>query len=284
MKLTRFTCAVFIFLSTAGSAFSQIERKRVNPDAPVEETFWGNQIVGLSTVENLSANNLNVTIFHSFGVISNNTLQNFFGLDISPNVRLGLDYGVTDNWMIGIGRTTLDKVVDIRTKVALLRQTQTKSTPLSISLKGDVGLSTEENGRPVGDDLNFFVSLPVASKISEKLSFQIAPMFSHFNSVNKIIGQENDHFAIALAGEWHISDRYALNAEYYPVFGKRGAGTSNAFALGLNIETGGHVFQIFLASSNGTTEQYIISRNTNQFWEGDFRIGFNINRVFWLGK
>ncbi|MDZ7714894.1 MAG: DUF5777 family beta-barrel protein [Balneolaceae bacterium] len=261
-----------------------MERERVNPDGPVEATFWGSQIVGLGTVETLPAQNLNATIFHSFGILTNNTLQNFFGLDIAPNVRLGLDYGITDYWTIGIGRTTLDKVVDIRTKLSLIRQTKTNSTPLSIGIKGDVGLSTEENQRPIADDLNFFISLPIAKKFSNKVSLQIAPMYSHFNSVNTVIGLKKNHFAVALAGEWHISDRYALNAEYYPVFGSRSNGTTNALALGLNIDTGGHVFQIFLASSNGTTEQYIISQNTNNFFDGDFRIGFNINRVFRLGK
>lgn len=284
MKFYGSLFGIMLFFMATNPVFAQIERERVNPDGDVEETFWGNQIVGLSTVENLSARNLNVTIFHSFGIISNNTLQDFFGLDISPNVRLGFDYGITDRWMLGIGRTTLDKVVDLRTKFSLLKQTKTNSIPFSISLKGDIGLSTEENNQPVADDLNYFVSLPLAKKFSEHISLQLTPMFSRFSSVNEIIGQKKDHFAVALAGEWHISERYALNAEYFPVFGSRSNGTTNAFALGLNIETGGHIFQLFFASSNGTTEQYIISRNTERFWEGNFRIGFNINRVFLLGK
>jgi hypothetical protein len=85
---------------------------------------------------------------HSFGIATNRPLRNFFGLDISPNVRLGLDYGITDDWSIGIGRTTFDKIIDARTKIALLRQTREAGSPLSPSLKGNVALATQENNQP----------------------------------------------------------------------------------------------------------------------------------------
>lgn len=261
-----------------------MERERVNPGGPVEETFWAPNLIGMETVENISAQNLNVTIMHSFGILTDRTLQDFFGLDDPPNVRLGLDYGITDKWSLGIGRTTFRKVVDLRSKLTVLRETKDGSVPLSLSLKGDIGLTTQENNRPISDDLNYFISLPIAKKFNDRLSLQAAPMYSHFNTVSSFDNEKNDLFALGLGGEYHLSRRYALMAEYYPVLSERNPGTKNAFALGLNIETGGHVFQLFFASSNWHTEQYVISTNDEDFWAGDFRFGFNVNRIFTIGK
>lgn len=263
---------------------AQMERERVNPDQPVGETFWAPNIVGMATVEQLPANNLNVTIMHSFGIISNRTIPNFFGLDVPPNVRLGLDYGLTDNWSAGIGRTTFEKVVDLRTKLQLLRQTPSGDTPLSLSLKGDIAVTTQENLRPFADDVNFLVAVPLARKFNSAFSLQLSPMLAHFNSAEDLGGDINNLFGVGVGTEIHLSDRYALSAEYYPVFGDRPDGTRNAFALGMNIETGGHVFQLFFASSQWHTEQYIMSRNRDDFWAGDFRFGFNVNRVFFIGR
>lgn len=280
-KILPLFCAA-IMLSNI--SYSQMERERVDPGGAIEETFWAPNLVGMETTENIAAQNLNVTIMHSFGILTNNTLQNFFGLDSPPNVRLGLDYGITDNWSLGIGRSTFQKVVDLRTKLSLLRQTKSGSIPLSLSVKGDIGLRTLENNRPIKDDLNYFLSVPVAKKLSDQFSLQVAPMYSHFNRVDETAGEKNDLFAIGLGGELHLSRRYALMAEYYPIVSERNPGTNNAFALGLNIETGGHVFQLFFASSNWHTEQYVMSDNRDEFWAGDFRFGFNVNRIFSIGK
>lgn len=284
MRIFKILLLFLSFLLYQSQANAQMERERVNPGGPVAETFWAPNLIGLETTEQISGGNLNVTIMHSFGIVTSRTLQNFFGLDIGPNVRLGIDYGISDKWSIGIGRMTDRKVVDARTKLKLLHETKDGSVPLSISLKGDLGLITQENNRPVKDDLNYLLSLPVAKKISDALSLQAAPLIAHFNHVNGISETENSLFAIGLGGEYRLSRRFALTAEYYPVLGDRNPDTKNAFALGLNIETGGHVFQLFFASSSWHTEQFILSRNDQDFWAGDFRFGFNVNRIFSLGN
>lgn len=284
MRLIKLLLSFSILFLVYNMSYAQMERERVNPGGVIQETFWAPNLVAMETTENISAKNLNVTIMHSFGILTERTLQNFFGFDISPNVRLGLDYGITDRWSIGIGRTTFDKVVDLRSKITLFRQTKDGSVPLSLSLKGDIGLTTRENNRPISEDLNYLISVPISKKISETISLQVAPMYAHFNNISGIIARENDAFTLGLGGEYHISRRYALIAEYYPVLSETESDIKNAFSLGLNIETGGHVFQLFFASSQWHTEQHVISTNTDNFWAGDFRFGFNVNRIFTLGS
>lgn len=271
---------ICLFLQN-GAAAQKMERVSADIPEDVVEVFWAPNLAGMNTVETVSKNNLNVTVMHNFGILTDEPLQNFFGFDFGPNVRLGIDYGITDSWSVGIGRTSFDKVVDLRTKLRVFRQAR-RAVPISISIKADVALTTLENGRPVRDDLSYFVSLPVAKKIGEALSLQVAPMYSHFNGIMAGSGQQKDIFALGVGGEWHLSRRFALMAEYYPILSRRNPGTENAFALGLNIETGGHVFQLYLASSQWHTEQYILARNKESFWAGDFRFGFNVNRLFSL--
>lgn len=280
MLIKSFTTLSFLFLIGYHCSYAQMERKRVQVNGPVEETFWSQSIVGMGTVETMPANNLNVTIMHAFGLATNRPVQNFFGLDNPPNVRLGMDYGITDNWTLGIGRTTFQKVIDLRSKLALMRQTTSGSDPISLTLKGDIALVTQEDGLPISDDMSYLLAPIVGSKFNDHLSLQAEPMYAHFNSFDN---EARDLFALGLGGEYHLSRRYALSFEYFPVLGDRIEGTKNAFAVAFNIETGGHVFQLFLASSDWTTEQYIIARNDVNFWAGDFRFGFNVNRVFMLG-
>lgn len=277
----KFWIITIICIAFANTGNAQMKRKRAQTGGAVEETFWAPNLIGMGTVKTVGGGNLNVTIMHNFGIATDEPLKNFFGIDLGPNVRLGIDYGITDHWSIGIGRTTFEKVVDMRTKIAVLRQQKDGSIPLSIAVKADAGLITLENNRPIKDDLNYLLSLPIARKFGDRLSLQLAPMYAHFNAVTQR-APEHNLFALGAGMEIQLSRRFALMGEYYPVLGDRNPGTNNAFALGLNIETGGHVFQVYFASSQWHTEQQVIALNEEQFWAGDFRFGFNINRLFTL--
>ena len=107
-----FLCCLLLSPAVRGQ---KIERHRAAANGGAEELFWAPNIIGMGTVETLAAGNLNVTIMHNFGILTDRTLQDFFGFDVPPNVRLGIDYGITKNWSVGIGRSTFDKVVDFRT-------------------------------------------------------------------------------------------------------------------------------------------------------------------------
>jgi hypothetical protein len=61
-------------------------------------------------------------------------------------------------------------------------------------------------------------------------------------------------------------------------------GTHNSLAVGVDIETGGHVFQLHFTNSTGMTERTFISETTGQWSKGDIRFGFNISRIFNIGK
>lgn len=258
-------------------ADAQLSRERVETDEPVYNVFWAPENIGISTVRNISKNNLNTTIKHTFGQVSRGVEQ-FFGLDDGANTRIGLDYGIHDRFSVGIGRMTFNKIVDLRGKVNILRQTTTGSTPFDLAVKFSTGINTTSGiGLDFSERLSYFTSVMAARKF-KRLSMQITPMMAHFNSVND--GNPHQLFGLGVLVNYEFHDRFALSAEYLPVLGDRNAGTHDTFAVALNIDTGGHVFQIFFTTSQWHNEAYIMASNRDRFFDGDFRFGFNIHRVF----
>lgn len=259
-------------------AEAQLPRERTVTDLPVDNVFWATTNVGISTVHSINARDLNTSVAHTFGLVRRG-INHLYGLDDGANTRIGLDYGVTGNFSAGLGRMTFNKVVDIRGKYHILKQTTTGSMPVSLGIKASTGISTI-SGLEFQDRLSYFGSLMIARKFNG-FSSQLSPMLSYFNSPagsnpNQLIG-------LGVLSNYVISDRYSVSAEYLPVIGNRNDGTSDAMAVALNIDTGGHVFQIFLTSSQWHNEPFIMANNRDRFWEGDLRLGFNIHRVFGLG-
>jgi hypothetical protein len=261
-------------------AEAQLTRERTVTDQNVDRIFWAPVAIGQSTVQNLDGNNLMSSVVHTFGLTSGG-IDTFFGLDNGANTKLNIDYGFTDRFSVGIGRMTFNKIVDLRTKVNLLQQTETGSMPLDVAVKGSIGINTLSGlGYTFNDRLSYFASVMAARKI-DRFSFQLSPMIAHFN--NPVFGNAGQLYGLGLLIHYEINERLSLNTEYLPVLGDRNARTADAMAIALNIDTGGHIFQLFLTSSQWHNEQFIMANNRDRFWEGDFRFGFNIHRVFGLG-
>lgn len=268
------------------SAFGQMERKRTVTDEPLE-VFLTMSLITMSTTSNLHKNNMNSTIMHNFGLVSTG-IEEFWGLDQGAAVRLGIDYGISDRLSVGIGRTSREDNVDLRFKYTLLQQMKSDKTPVEISLKGDLGINTQEERRfdfSFQDRLNMFGTIAVARRFSDQFSFQVSPMVSHFNTVViETVDQnpEHTHYGTGFGGEYRLNIKHSFSFEYFAVFGGRTNGTTNPMAVSWQIDTGGHVFQMFFMNGNWFTEQHLLARTTDDFFARDFRLGFNVNRVFGL--
>jgi hypothetical protein len=273
-------------LLPGGPALAQLPREPVQQDRPVYNVFWSGKNVGISTVRNPSQGSLNTSVLHTFGLVDGGPnrrgIEQFFGLDDGANTRIGLEYGISDRWSVGIGRMTFNKIVDINTKANILRQTTTDSMPLELAVKVMLGISTMPGlGLEFSDRLSYFTSVMIARKF-DRISLQLAPMVAHFNNTAEV--NPDQLFGLGIVANYEFNDRFSLGAEYLPVFGDRNAGTHDAMAVTLNIDTGGHIFQLFLASSQWHNEPFIMANNRDRFWKGDIRFGFNINRVFGIGR
>ncbi len=265
---------------------AQMERKRAFTDRPINDIFLSTRLAGTSTVTMMEKGDLNFMIMHNFGEISTG-IDNFYGIDGGANVRLAFDYGLTDKINIGIGRTSVDDNVDFTAKIALLQQMESDKIPVSIVLKGNLGITTEKSyDISFTERLNFLTSLMIARKFSKTLSVQVSPMFSHFNTMFPVANEEvyNSIFGLGINSRFKMDERNSISLEFLPVIGNSNSGVKNHIAIVYEKETGGHIFQVFLMSGRMFTEQHLLANNQIDFFNGDFRIGFNINRVFGLSK
>jgi hypothetical protein len=251
-------------------------------------TFKATRIVNGQSVENTAGGNLNFVIQHRFGKINEGWYQ-FFGLDQST-IRFGLEYGITDWLNIGVGRSSYLKTYDGYFKLKLLRQSSgTRTMPFTVSLYSNAAISSMKWSEPERENyfssrMTFATSLLLARKFNNAFSLQLTPSYVHRNLVDTREDQ-NDVFAIGVGGRIKITQRISFNGEYfYQLPGTNADMTFNSVALSIDIETGGHVFQIMATNSRSMIEQYFITDTTGDITKGDIYFGFNISRVFTLKK
>ena len=251
-------------------------------------TFKSTRISLGQSVENPPEGNLIFDVQHHFGP-ANIGFNDFFGLD-QAITRLGLQYGITDWLAVGIGRSTLEKTVNGWVKIKLLRQsTGEVNSPVSVSYFGDAALSTLKWADPVRTNyfssrLSYASQVLIARKLSNALSVQLSPTYIHRNLVEKTT-DDNDVLAMGAGGRVKLNNRVSLNVEYYYVLSAQTAKDyNNSLTLGFDIETGGHVFQLFFTNSQGIIEEHFIPKTTGKWLNGDIHFGFNISRNFVLKK
>lgn len=256
-------------------------------------TFKASRIINGHSIEQMKEKQLDFRISHRFGTL-NSGLYGLFGLDES-HIHFSLEYGLKDWLALGAGRASQNKTYDGFAKVRLLRQSSgEKFMPVHLSYFSSVEMNTLKfPERPEGTS-NYFSSrlafvnqLLIARKFNENLSVQLTPTFIHRNLVKTEIDQ-NDIYALGVGGRYKLSKRLSLNAEYYYTYNPNAKSLEprpyNALSLGVDIETGGHVFQIMVTNSQGMREGSFIPQTTGTWLDGDIHLGFNISRVFAFNK
>lgn len=256
----------------------------------VTATFKGTRLINLHTIESVGKRGLDFRISHRFGDLNSGT-ANAWGLDGPANIRLSLEYSPDGRLMIGIGRSSYQKMADGFLKYRLFRQTINNSIPISITLFSGIynNFINEKNTKPeerryndYQNRLSYVHQIIFGRKFSPNFSFQVAPTFVHYNLVEKSTDQ-NDIFLITAATRIKFTKRQALTFEYcYRLNQYSSEKLYDSMSLGYEIETGGHVFQVHVTNSFGIADNQFLT-GTQSTWEnGGIRIGFNISRVFTL--
>ncbi len=250
-------------------------------------TFKTTRVVSGHSIENPANGVLLFTISHHFGRL-NQGAYDFFGLD-QATIRLGLEYGINDRLSVGIGRSTYQKTFDGFLKVKLLRQsTGVRNMPLSVSLFSSSDLFSlkwqdTERSNYFSSRLSFVNQLLIARKFSESFSVQLTPSYIHKNLV--VEKGTNDNFAIGISGRYKITKRLSINMEYFHNLpGYVADNFENPLAVGVDIETGGHVFQLHFTNAQPMFERAFITETMGKWDNGDIYFGFNISRVFTIKK
>lgn len=284
---------IFILISILASAQDDLLNELTKEPVANETiaTFKGSRIINLQSVETRPKGTLEFIFSHRFGRI-NQGAYTLWGLD-DAYVRLGLEYGITDKLGVGLGRNSIDKSFDAFMRYKVLAQ-QPGKMPVTVTALGTLNYRSspkkDESIVPImaKDRISYVGQLLIARKFTPGLSLQVNPIFVHRNTVDQQV-ENNDDFALGIAGRQKISRSMALTAEYLvrlnhkennaPVYERY-----NAIGFGLDIETGGHVFQLIFTNSLGLIERAVVAETSGNFWDGDIHFGFNVTRTFQLSR
>mgnify|MGYP003460470835 FL=1 len=255
----------------------------------VTGTFKATHIINTQSVETPAKGVLLFMIMHRFGKINEGGYE-LFGLD-NATMRMGFDYGLTNELTVGIGRSTFQKTYDGYLKGKLLRQSEGPGGRIPFSVTALAGIaytSLRYSDKPYLNAryrTNYTLQLLVARKISRNLSLQLSPAWLHYNLV-PAVADKNDVFVLGIGGRMKITKRSSINVEYnyLPDNQVNSFKVYNSLSAGFDIETGGHVFFFFVTNSQGMVEPLFLGRTTGSWGKGDIYFGFNISRSFNLAK
>jgi hypothetical protein len=260
-----------------------LEKEAPDTESTVSATFKGTRIVNGHSIENRKNKELEFIIAHRFGRV-NTGFEELFGLD-QANIRFALEYGLTDDLTAGLGRSSFEKTYDGYLKYSLLKQkTGANSFPFAVSLFGSIAAKSQKaipgEERTFAESLFYVGQVLIAKKVNSAFSLQLTPTYVHRN-LTAIDADPHDIFALGFGTRVKVSKRVSLNAEYYQQFDKlESINARNSLAFGVDIESGGHVFQIILSNAITMVEKSFITETTGNFFGGDIHLGFNLSRTF----
>ena len=318
MKLTRFTLISrvigLILVLKSQIIYSQItdtnkvdvetydfENLESEFNASEIETFGNTRIINGHSVETLKKGVLEFRIEHKFGDIAgdNGGVQTFYGLHNSTDIRFAFEYGITDKFMIGLGRSKgtagladfgspYKSLLDGFVKYRLLHQKENTS-PISLAFLATSSYtymkqsSDPSNVASFPKQLNRFAyvsQINIARKFGKKISLAIIPTYVYRNFVSDY--DINGMFSLGSAVRYSISDKIGVIVEYYQNFHSGDVRTTNKNSLGVAVEwnTFGHVFTVNLTNSVGFGETQFIPYTFQDWYKGQFRLGFCISRKY----
>ncbi|MEE2918585.1 MAG: DUF5777 family beta-barrel protein [Bacteroidota bacterium] len=289
MTTMRLFCAFMLSLAAMQPHVAQHLLDALNegvqePTLPVTATFKDTRIINVQSNETPAEGVLHFVIAHRFGTL-NSGIYELWGLD-NAQMRMALDYGITDRLALGVARNTYQKTFEANVKVRLLRQsTGPKAFPISVTwysvaMANGLQVSADAQPYPFSRRLSYVHQAVMARKMNNKLSLALVPSFVHRNFVEES-GDAHDLFLMGIGGRYKLRPRLSLNGEYHhfltPTFGDA---FSPSLSLGVDIETGGHVFQLHVTNARGMFERSFLAEPAGSWVTGDLYFGFNLSRVF----
>ncbi len=249
---------------------------------PVSATFKDTRIINAQSNETPGKNVLHFVIAHRFGQINEGAYA-LWGLD-NASMRMAFDYGITDRLAVGVARSTFQKTYEANVKWRALRQNSDNSIPVSVTLYSVAmanGLRWSDPTREnyFSSRLSYVNQAVIAKKWGSKLSLALIPSFIHRNLVESL-SDAHDQWTLGAGGRYKVTSRASINAEYHYALAGLPTDHVNSLSLGMDIETGGHVFQLHVTNSQGMFERAFLTETGGRWRDGALYFGFNLSRVF----
>ena len=290
---------VFIIIGYVFLSFSSIAQDDLllmldeNTETLTFATFKSKKIINLQSVEQSSKNELDFVISHRFGPL-NSGYSELYGLDVGT-MRMILDYGLTENISISLARSSSEKIIDASVKYRLLTQ-GFKNSPITISSYSSIFYDTlavkwwAVDSITSNKNIGFQQQILIATKVNSNLSLQLSPIYTNYYKCNQqdFTAKKINSWALGIGSRYKINRGVSINTEWVPVIMNdsyivhpfKNKDIINSFSIGVDIETGGHVFQLFATNSSRMSDKGFVNQNEDKWNEGGVYFGFNIARTF----
>lgn len=282
MKKFLLQLACFFLFAASASAqedlLSQLDSTQVQ-DTYATAAFKGLQVITMQSTKMPAKKEFYFVVSHRFGTVKGG-ISEFFGFD-DATTKIGGIYGLTDWLSVSGSRHTLSKVYEASVKYRLARQSDAFPFEIVGYNTLDINSQLKKDDYPkieFSDRLTYVSQLLVSRKLSERLSLELVPSFIHKNLYNPAIENDNQ-FAMGYGGRMKLTKRLSVNLEYAYNFDKPSF-YNNPLSVGLDVETGGHIFQLLFTNSQSMTESGYLTGAAGDWGKGDFFFGFNLYRVF----
>jgi hypothetical protein len=268
----------------------------VQENRKVFATFKSTYLINAQTNESVKAKTLDFRITHRFGDVAGTSggPHSLYGFDNANNIRFSFDYGVSDRLQLGFGRSKVQELLDGSIKYKIWEQRQ-KGLPLSVVAYANVALTPRKDFNKeftaFSDRLSYSYQIIFTSKVNERFSIGLIPTYLHRNFVQSGVNtnngahETNGMFALAAIGRLKVTHSLAVIAEYFYTFSEYRMNNSLSpyympLGVGIEIETGGHVFQINLTNTAGIVNNDFLVNSGDSWLKGQYKLGFTISRVF----
>jgi hypothetical protein len=252
-------------------------------------TFKATRIINVESSETVKKANLDFHITHLFGNVGNESgggIHTLYGFDQSNDIRLSFMYGITDRLNIGFSRLKRNEHLVGELKFKALEQTVDGKMPFTVTLYGNMAYTPKINPtlEKTAYRFSYFAQAIIAKKFSPHFSFEVLPSLLHRNLVEE--GDKNNLFSIAGGGRFKFTRSASLIADYVYTVGRPELSIPHyqPLGVGLEIETGGHVFSLMLTNASGILENDYIPNTVDNWGDGGFKFYFHISRMFTFAK
>ena len=270
-----------LFLYPQEDLLSEIDNG--NQDAAYEiAIFKGLKVINFESTKLVANKGFSFIVSHRFGTVKDG-FQNLFGLDQAVT-HLNFVYGISETVNISASRSSNQKIYELGSKIRLVKQRKGEN-PFNIVVYSSVLANTglDKDNLPKLEfkhRLSYVAQLLVSRKMNSKLSFILSPTFFHDNYISDDY-QNNSQYGIGFGGRYKIGKRWSLNTEYGVHLNRSNNSLyNNPFSIGVDLETGGHVFQLHFTNSQSMNTNGVFGTSTGDWTEGDVYFGFNLARSF----
>lgn len=270
-----------------------ISMAQMNGQDKVHQTFKDTRVINTHSVETLKKGILDFRISHRFGDFAGPAggWPTFYGLENATDILTGLEYGLTDNFMVGISRTKgsgpLRQNINGLFKYRVLKQDVEGSNPFSAAFVGTASYSTMQASTLIEKSvhrLSYNLQFLLARKFSERIALQLGAAWTYRNNV--LSNDKNDLPSLSAVLKYQFSKSFGLIIDAnFPISDLRTSENGYYYPLGIGFEWetgGGHVFQINLTNATGIMETDYLPYTRTNWADGEYRIGFTISRAFKL--